>query len=336
MSLSERLRLDQICQRFVQAWGERVHCDFTPYLEDVSESERSELFQELLMEDLELRKRHYLPCSKDVYLQLYPQHAEIIESAFPEDSGEETIAISGSDSSRANTNEEIERSETNCVGEYELLEKLGEGGMGIVYKARLKNTDKVVALKTIKPGMLSPEMEQRFMLEARITCSFNHPNLVKVDYVGFHRGEPFFSMELIEGIDLQTHLKQVTDSERNSQNYQRDTAKRLVKVAHAVEYAHQRGVLHRDLKPGNILLDEQGRTPCHRFWLGEKTRRCGRVTKRGHCGHAAVYGPRTSARRAWPNCSRRCACTGRRVVRNAHRAASVLGRGRQGVNPSSR
>src|SRR6185369_3810858 len=149
------------------------------------------------------------------------------------------------------------------LGGYELLEEIARGGMGVVFRARQRRPDRQVALKVIAAGELaSPRMIQRFHAETEAAARLDHANIASIYEVGQEDGWHYFSMRLIQGPTLAHHLNGKPLPARRAAEF-------LVKVARAVHHAHQRGVLHRDLKPNNILLDTTGEPVLTDFGLAK-------------------------------------------------------------------
>jgi WD40 repeat protein/serine/threonine protein kinase len=146
-------------------------------------------------------------------------------------------------------------------GDYELLSEMGRGGQGVVYRARQKSLNRMIALKCIPFGQFtSPERLKRFRIEAEAAARLDHPGIVPVFEVGERDGFCFYSMKLMEGGRLDQAFGGRPMPPRRA-------AELLVSISRTVHYAHQRGILHRDLKPANILLDSAGRPHLTDFGL---------------------------------------------------------------------
>jgi tetratricopeptide (TPR) repeat protein/predicted Ser/Thr protein kinase len=177
-------------------------------------------------------------------------------------------------------------------GDYELMEEVARGGMGVVYRARQTSLNRIVALKMILAGQLAASADvQRFRSEAEATANLEHPHIVPIYEIGEHEGHHYFTMKFIEGGNLAQHMARF-------RGHPKTTAHMLAMVARAVHHAHQRGILHRDLKPANILLDEQLQPHLTDFGLARRLQGGPNLTRTGTAlgtpGYMApeqAYGP---------------------------------------------
>jgi WD40 repeat protein/tRNA A-37 threonylcarbamoyl transferase component Bud32 len=177
-------------------------------------------------------------------------------------------------------------------GDYEILEEIGRGGMGVVYKARQRSLNRLVALKMIRSSRLASKTEvQRFRNEAEAAAHLDHPNIVPVYEVGEVEGQLYFSMKLIDGPDLAKAVAcgqwPVGTKEANDKS-----AALVAAIACAVQHAHEHGILHRDLKPSNVLLDSQGRPYVTDFGLAKRLDADQSLTQTGdHVGTPTYMAP---------------------------------------------
>ena len=159
------------------------------------------------------------------------------------------------------------------LGDYELLEEIGRGGQAVVYRARQKSLNRVVALKVVQTGERTiRERLRRFRLEAEAAASLDNPNIIPIYEVGERNGSCYFSMKFIAGGPLDELLKREPMPIRRA-------AQLIAKLARAVDYAHGRGILHRDIKPGNILVDLKGEPHLSDFGLARLTETESTVTR---------------------------------------------------------
>jgi eukaryotic-like serine/threonine-protein kinase len=154
--------------------------------------------------------------------------------------------------------------DSRAFGDYELIDEIARGGMGIVYRARQRSLGRSVALKMLLQGPLaSPETIQRFLAEAEAVAQLQHPNIVAIYETGEEEGQHFFSMEYIDGRNLSELVKE--------NPLPAETAGRYVStIAQAIDYAHSKGILHRDLKPSNVLIDAKGQPRVTDFGLARR------------------------------------------------------------------
>jgi len=203
------------------------------------------------------------------------------------------------------------------IGNYQILEEIGRGGMGVIYRARQRHSRRIVALKRILSYQAdSQETLVRFRREAEAAASLDHPNILPIYEVSESEdGLPFFSMKFAAGGSL-------LDAAPALRNEPRRSVALMAKVTRAVQYAHLQGILHRDLKPGNILLDARGEPLVSDFADDFRHARI-------HCARASetISGE--------PHADGRCLQPRRDPVRSVHWPPAVLRRARAGRNPAS-
>ncbi len=171
------------------------------------------------------------------------------------------------------------------VGDYELLEEVARGGMGVVYKARQKTLGRIVAVKMMLTGRLANEDDvKRFQIEAQAAASLQHPNIVPIHEVGQHEGLHYFSMDFVEGRSLSAVLRENVLPAKQAASYVRQ-------MAEAIHYAHQQGTLHRDLKPSNVLIDNRDQVRITDFGLAMRVEGDSGLTQTGQIVGTPSYMP---------------------------------------------
>lgn len=170
-------------------------------------------------------------------------------------------------------------------GDYELLDEIARGGMGVVYRARQVRLNRTVALKMILSGQFAGEADvQRFQTEAEAAAQLDHPGIVPVYEVGEHEGHHFFSMGLVDGDSL---AARIADGPLPA----KEAAALVRRIADAIQYAHSKGVIHRDLKPANILLDEDSQPRVTDFGLAKRVQGDSNLTATGQALGTPSYMP---------------------------------------------
>jgi serine/threonine protein kinase/WD40 repeat protein len=287
---------EEICDAFENAWrclfdggGQRSGepPSLALYFANYSGEQRERLLFHLLELEIDYRKRAGDTVERARFVADFPEFVLAIDQALSQASAEETKAQRAQGTQ---PNIRASGQAPTMLGPYELLSELGRGGMGIVYRARQRSLNRLVALKIIRSGELAGAEElSRFRREAEAAAALEHPAIVPVYEVGEDQGFVYFSMGLVEGGSLAERVNESALPERQGAEY-------VELVARGVAYAHQQGVIHRDLKPANILLDKQNQPKITDFGLAKRIQDDKELTTTGQVLGTPAYMPPEQAR----------------------------------------
>ena len=305
-------RLEPVIAGFEAAYWRSERPDIAEFL-PADTSDRAALLPELVHAEIELRLKAGESVNLQDYLRRYPELADdsslvarlsaaefgatrrprTISAAAPLNNGERPGVATGQ-----------ARSETGSirpcqVGRYRLEEEIGRGGFGVVYRAFDTELARTVAVKLLRHGRLAtPAEAARLVHEARSAAQLHHPNIVPVHDVGTWEGEPYLVTSLVEGRDLAEEIASRRPSFRQS-------ARWVTALADALEHAHQNGVIHRDVKPSNVLIDRADQVYLTDFGLAKSEACVATLTIEGTLAGTPAYMAPEQARTERAHCDAR-------------------------------
>jgi tRNA A-37 threonylcarbamoyl transferase component Bud32/tetratricopeptide (TPR) repeat protein len=253
------LRINSLADDFESAWQSGQRPRIEDFVTGADQRERVALLHQLIPLDADYRRlAGEFPMLDDYMSQFTGLDRALLAHALGDEGNPSPLPTANAESLQNGAAPVPRR-----FGEYELLSEAGRGGMGVVYRARHRRLNRMVALKMILAGRLADEAHvERFYTEARAAARLQHPNIVPVYEAGEHDGQHFLAMAFVEGSDLGELI-------RHGPLPAAQAATLIQTAAEAVHYAHGQGVIHRDLKPQNILIDEDGRPHITDFGLAK-------------------------------------------------------------------
>ncbi len=260
LSDAQLRRIDQVCDSFESAWNSRQRPRIESFVEAEADSERRFLLQELVLLDIEYRRQHGERARPDDYqewlgeldvrwleAQLRPMPAG--QDQDETDGSTQASFVRSSGEVDATTDPPVTDSQPRRLGSFQLLERVGVGGFGTVWRAFDVRLNRIVALKVPHPHVIeSNEDIARFFREVRAAAQLRHPGIVTVHEVPVLDGLPVMVCDFVTG----TSLRELMATRRLAHG---TVAELVARIADALDYAHSMGAIHRDIKPGNIMLD---------------------------------------------------------------------------------
>jgi len=268
LSRSDLLRIDEICDRFERAWRKQQEPNIEQFLGDEPEPARSMLFRHLLTLELDYLGRSDRTAERAAYCERFPEYTDVVQQVFGQAAsmnvGHEmtTADATMADHSPGPVDREEDVFGGRSIGRYQTLTLIGHGGFASVYRALDSQLARTVALKIPHPGLQqNPKAIERFLREARAAAQLRHPHIVGIHDIGQLENAHYIVTDFVAGRTLRQRLESGPRLEH------REAAQLVAKLADALHYAHQQGIVHRDIKPGNVMLDADGEPQIMDFGL---------------------------------------------------------------------
>jgi serine/threonine protein kinase len=240
--------LDEVCDLFEAAWRRGEQPQIEEYLRQAPVARQNGLLRHLLILDMEYRIHRGDRVPVDEYKRRFTEHVDLIDRVLRE---AHQISGDASQSGFEAIHDDLPEVRPETIGRFRIVGLLGKGGFGSVYQGYDPELDRAVAIKCPHAKHLTPGEQERFLREGRSAAALKHPGIVPVYEIGQEDGVPYIVTELIDGSTLDQWR-------RTTQPTFRETAELAARIADALEYAHRQKVIHRDVKPGNILIDDSG------------------------------------------------------------------------------